>query len=1026
MAHEYAPANAARFALDLTEELRRSGLDLQHKIGMNGGHVFAGEVGPSFRRQYTVMGDAVNLAARLMSAAQPGETLISRNLLDYVSPDLCARELEPITVKGKGQPVGVCVLEEERRGGAQIRGGAAAGPRQGRLFGRHIELGVIRRGLAEARRGQGNTILVEGEPGVGKTRLLEEALRDVRGDDSAGVGRVTRIACFEHLQAAPFTPWIEALQSVLEISRDVVGERRTEAVRTYLQTRLADLVEFGALLNPLLDLSLPRSQVVESLDAQTRRQKLFELIARILVAAADGRGHVILLEDLHWIDESSLALVAHLARLSAETPILLLLTTRPTEAPPDLESATVTRIVLAELSEYESLDMVREALGVADLPDEVGEAIYAKTKGNPLFLEEVVHSLQGPGVLERILSASSVTRAAELAALEIPDRVQGLLMSRIDRLPPDTREVLKAGSVVGRSFDEEVLSGIDDSVLRPAFLDRAFDELVGAALVVRGEDAGGSSLTFHHALVQDVAYESLPFARRRDLHGRVARYLDATQSPPDHAVLVHHYRHAGDTEKTRLHAVRASESSVAVYANREAIDYLSLALDTVRGRTARDACLRSRLEELMGDSFVTLARHDEAVACFARARRRWASPAARRASEQALRGIAPIDDPDARDSLLCWKIAVAIERGRSAYRRALRWLESGTTTLPRGSKDLAARMLVARCGFLARMGRCREALVFGEEGLALAREDGDVALQAYAWTLLGHAVFGLGLLERAVECDTNAIALYEQAGDLLGLGMGHLNLADCYQFTGDLHAALEHNELSLGFVSRIGHTNLVATQHGNLGEVLLLLGETDEALKHLEEAVRPRAEQGVNPMVTGIALVLLCRARVWAGDLDAAQRALHEGRGILEGIDAQGLLLDADIVDAELRLAQGYLEQAEISCRRALAQAQSMGAEVSEAEALCVLGQIQLAMGDAEAAIPGLEACVALAQKSGLDRERARALALLAEARASCRGGVEAACEDDLAEAIRLFRRMGARHDLEQAEALRSRLQALA
>ena len=257
--------------------------------------------------------------------------------------------------------------------------------------------------------------------------------------------------------------------------------------------------------------------------------------------------------------------------------------------------------------------------------------------------------------------------------------------------------------------------------------------------------------------------------------------------------------------------------------------------------------------------------------------------------------------------------------------------------------------------------------------------------------------------------------------------MSHVNLADSYQFTGDLHAALEHNELSLGFVSRIGHTNLVATQHGNLGEVLLLLGETDEALKHLEEAVRPRAEQGVNPMVTGIALVLLCRARVWAGDLDAAQRALHEGRGILEGIDAQGLLLDADIVDAELRLAQGYLEQAEISCRRALAQAQSMGAEVSEAEALCVLGQIQLAMGDAEAAIPGLEACVALAAE---ERVGPRAGACTG---AAGRGSRIVSVEASRRRARTTWPRLSvcsggwARATTwSKAEALRSRLQALA
>ena len=463
VAHEYAPANAARFAVDLCDGLRESGLELQHRIGLNGGHVFAGEVGPPSRRQYTVMGDAVNLAARLMGAARPGDALISRDLLEYVSPDLCARELPPITVKGKEKPVGVCLLE--RRAGGQVRGGAGEARRQGELVGRRAELALIRRTWDEVHDDGGRTVLVEGEAGVGKTRLLEEALRTISGSAASTPVVVTRAACFEHLQAAPFTPWVHVLQAVLGLSGDASTARRTETVRAYLDVRLGDLAELGSLLDPLLGLSLPQSLVVESLDAQTRRQKLFDLIGRILAEAAGDAGHVVVLEDLHWADESSLALVEYVARGRTAAPLLLLLTSRPAGMTAGLEAAGAVRVELAELSEAESLAMVREALGVEDFPAEVGAALYAKTKGNPLFLEEVVHSLQAPGVLERVLGASSVTRAAELAALDIPDRVQGLLMSRIDRLQPDTREVLKAGAVVGRSFDAAVLRGADDEVL---------------------------------------------------------------------------------------------------------------------------------------------------------------------------------------------------------------------------------------------------------------------------------------------------------------------------------------------------------------------------------------------------------------------------------------------------------------------------------------------------------------------------------------------------------------------------------
>lgn len=1017
VAHEYAPANAARFALDLNAELLASGLELNHKIGVNGGHVFAGEVGPPFRRQYTVMGDAVNLAARLMAAAEPGQALVSRNLLNYVSHTLCARELPPIRIKGKEQPVAVCVLEEESATGAQIHGSLGQGRPEGRLFGRRKELDQLARAWEQARRGKGHAILVEGEAGIGKSRLVEESLRPM-----STTGRVTRAACFEHLQAAPFTPWVEVLQAILGVLRDDPRERRTATVQAFIDEHLTDMAEFGALLDPLLDLALPQTEVVASLDAQSRRAKLFELITRIVTEPASHGSHVLVVEDVHWMDESSLALAGHLARRLGGTPTLLLLTTRPAGAPPDLGGATTTRIVLADLTESESLAMVREALGADDLPTEVGDTLYAKTKGNPLFLEEVIHSLQAPGVLERILSASSVTRAAELAALEIPDRVQGLLMSRIDRLPPDTREVLKAGSVVGRSFDVAILDGIDDESLRQVALDQAFVELVEAALVVRDGESSESSITFRHALVQDVAYGSLPFARRRYLHGRVARYLESAQAAPDHGLLVHHYQRAGDAKNTRLHAVKASESSVAVYANLEAVDYLSVALNTARGRNSRDAAYRSRFEEMMGDSLQTLARYDEAVACFSRARRRWASPAVREISDEALGEMAPVDDRDARDGLLCWKIAVSVERGRSAYTRAIRWLDRGAIELPPDRKGLAARMLVARCAFLARLGRFREALTFGEEGLALARLEEDAALQAYAVTELGLAYSGLGLLEKGIRCDTEAARLYERAGDLRGLAASHSNLAAGYFFTGDLAAALEHDETSLGLYARIGNINGIAGEHQNLGGVLLQMGEIDAALKHLEEVMRLRDNEAVSPLFTGFALICLCQAHVWTGDLTLAGREIAEATEIFERIDARGELLDAGVKEAELRLALGELAESESSCASVLSQARSMGAEQSEAQALCMLGRVRLARGDPEAAAPGLEACIALAEKIGARYERAQALAVLAEAREACAHG-DSTCEDLLGEAIKEFERMGARYDLAKALQVRKRLQ---
>ena len=1020
VAHEYAPANAARFALDLNDGLSQSGLDLEHKIGLNGGHIFAGEVGPSFRRQYTVMGDDVNLAARLMGAAKPGEALISSKLLDYVSPDLCARELEPIKVKGKEEPVGVCVLEKDRRGGGQVRGGAGAQPREGHLVGRRAELSLMRDAWVEARAGRGCTILVEGEPGVGKTRLLEEALRGM-----ADAARITRAACFEHLQAAPFVPWADAIHSVLAVSPDDSVKQRTEIVRAYLERHVARLADFYSLLNPLLNLSLTQSHVVKSLDAQSRREKLFELIAAILAEAGRDGGHVIVLEDLHWIDETSKALVRHLAEHAAEAPILLLLTTRPAEASGDLEGMGVGHVLLAELSESESLAMVREALRVTDLPIEVGEAVYVKTKGNPLFLEEVIHSLRAPGVLDRILNASSVTRAAELAALEIPDRVQGLLMSRIDRLPPNTREVLKAGSVVGRSFNRELLSGIDDPLLRLASVDRAFDELLAAALVVPAQEGDLPSVAFRHALVQDVAYESIPFARRRNLHGRVACYLESVQATPDHGLLVHHYERAGDARRTRFHAVRASESSVAVYASLEAIDYLALALDTARAPTPRDACLRSRFEELMGDSLEILSRSAEAIERYSDARRRWTSPRVRQACEETLRDLSPVEDADGRDSLLCLKIGVSLERGQSAYKRALRWLDLAAKSLPPHREGLSARVLSSKALTLYRLGRYRQAVATAEEAVRLAQEAGDLAIHAYALTTLGTTYSALGQLERSRDYYSQALPLFEEAGDLQGVATCHSNLGYNLGLIGDLQAAVEHGERSLTLFARLGNVNAVAFQHMNLGGMLLLMGQVPAALEHLEGVMRLRERQALSPTVVGYVLIAMCRAYVTSGDLEKAESALTDARQVLESLGSEDVLLDLGVEDAYLRLAQGDLEQARTRCETALEQARAMGAEHMEVDALYVSGRVKLARGDPEGAVPGLEACVALAEKVGSTYARALALTGLAEALAAC-GETAEACDGPLCEAVRVFERMGADRDLKEALELRERLRAVA
>ena len=199
------------------------------------------------------------------------------------------------------------------------------------------------------------------------------------------------------------------------------------------------------------------------------------------------------------------------------------------------------------------------------------------------------------------------------------------------------------------------------------------------------------------------------------------------------------------------------------------------------------------------------------------------------------------------------------------------------------------------------------------------------------------------------------------------------------------------------------------------------MGELEGAVEHLQEALSMRSCQDVNPVVIGMALVFLGQTHVCLGDLEAAAREIDEGRRVLEDINSRGLLLDAGIAEAELHEARGELDEAADSCRWVLAEATEIGAELNQVQALCALGRVQVALGEAEAAIAGLEEAVALAERIDAGYERARTLAVLAEARAECERDAEA-CEDALGEAIKLFRDMGARRDLENAMQLRERL----
>ena len=504
--------------------------------------MYAGIVGSQIRRGYTVISDEVNASARLMQACQPWQILVSSHVMQAAQKRYAFHQFPSFQVKGKSGPIPVAMPV------------AALPPSPAQWFtshlvGRPVEIDCLEAALQGIINGRSKIVRIEGVEGIGKSRLAGEMSQKAM---KLGIRILVGYAQSTGLYT-PYSAWREIVHGLFGLQPAWPAQQQAIQMQTMLQWIAPEHLSLVPLLGDLLGITIPESPITSGLNSQERRQRLFSLLGDLLANFAAQQPLLVLLEDCQWLDQASAALLESISKRLAKERFLLLLTHRSDEE--NTASALIPRLrtlpnslslILDELSSQDVQNMLSQQLG-GEISPELQALIQDRTQGNPLFIEEIAQAIRKTNWLQQ-KHGRWVLIGETFPVLQLPDTIRGVVLARLDLLDEQLRLTLKVASVVGRHFEISQLNQIHPEKLTPAQLEEQLTTLEKQNLLVSEISENQRRYRFHHTVIHEIAYETLLFSQRQELHRALAEWIERTYAADLTAyypLLAHHYDQAG-------------------------------------------------------------------------------------------------------------------------------------------------------------------------------------------------------------------------------------------------------------------------------------------------------------------------------------------------------------------------------------------------------------------------------------------------------------------------------------------------